>query len=108
MEFFILQASGAGSIVGYLPLILMALVIYFFFIRPQSKKQKEQNTFVTGMEKGDEIVTASGIVGKINKIDDRIVTIQVDSKTFLKVAKTSISKEMTDSVLNAKADDKGK
>ncbi len=108
MDFFILQASGAGGLIGYMPLILMALVIYFFFIRPQSKKQKEQNIFVTSMEKGDEVVTGSGIVGKISKIEDRTVTIQVDSKTFLKVVKGSVSKEMTDSVFNVKADDKGK
>ena len=95
----VLQAGGiAGSLMESLPLILIIVVFYFFFIRPQSKKQKEQLSFVDAMDKGDEVVTASGMIGRINKMDEHTVTLQVDTKTFIRVTKNSISKEMTESV----------
>jgi len=83
---------------SFLPLIGIVLVFYFFFIRPQQKKQKTQSKFVEDLNKGDEVVTSSGIIGKINKIDENVVTLQIDQKTFIKVLKSSVSKEMTDSI----------
>ena len=67
-------------------------------IRPQSKKQKEQRQFMNDLEKGAEVVTASGIIGRINKIEDNIVTLEVGNKTYIRVTKTAINKEMTDSL----------
>ena len=90
---------------SFMPLILMAVVVYFFFIRPQSKKQKEQNLFMDALQKGDQVVTSSGILGKINKIEDNVVTLQVDTKAFIQVTRSSVSKEMTDAVLKATTDD---
>jgi len=75
--------------------MLIMLVFYFFFIRPQAKKQKEQGKFITELEKGDEVVTSSGIVGRINKIDGNLIHLQVDQKTFIKVLRSAISNEMT-------------
>ena len=92
----ILQGSSPSLLSQFFPLILVIFIIYFFFIRPQAKKQKEQNAFLKAMQKGDEVVTSSGIIGKINKLEDDAVTLQVDSKTFIRVLPTSISKEMTD------------
>ena len=97
MTHFILQA-GSGAIVQFLPLALIILVMYFFFIRPQAKKQREQNKFVTELSKGNEVVTASGIIGKIVKIDDKEVTLMVDNKTQIRIIKTLVSKELTDSL----------
>lgn len=108
MLLFVLQASGSSSLGFWAPLVLMAIVMYFFFIRPQSKKQKDQNTFMSELEKGNHVVTSSGILGKINKIEDNIVTLQVDSKTFIQVTKGSISREMTDAVHKASKDDEKK
>ena len=102
---FILQAGGGGGIMGFLPLILMVAVIYLFFIRPQMKRQKEQNKFQEALQKGDHVVTSSGILGKINKIEDNIVTLQVDTKTFIQVTRASVSKEMTDALNKASGDD---
>ena len=90
------------NIAGMLLLLLMVVVIYFFFIRPQSKKQKAQNNFINDIKKGDEIVTGSGIIGKITKVEDNIVAVQIDQKTFIKVLKSSISKELTDGLKGAK------
>lgn len=91
-----LQGGGFSAIANFLPLVMIMLVFYMFFIRPQAKKQKEQNEFVANLEKGTEVVTNSGIVGRINKIEDQFVHLQIDQKTFLKVVKGSISKEMSD------------
>lgn len=92
-----LQASTPNPIFNFLPLIGIVVVFYFFFIRPQQRKQKAQTTFLEGLNKGDEVVTIAGILGKINKIEEDVVTLQVDQKTFIRVTKTSISKEMSES-----------
>ena len=106
MLYILLQSSG-GGILGQLPLFAILIAIfYFFFIRPTAKKQKEQDAFITSMEKGNEVVTSSGIIGKISKISDKEVTIQVSEKTFLRVTKGSISNELTQAF--QKSDEKKK
>jgi preprotein translocase subunit YajC len=85
-----------STITQLLPFLLMFVVFYFFFIRPQAKKQKEQNNFINNLQKGEEIVTMSGIVGKISKVEDLTVQLEVEGKTFIKFTKTAVSKEMTD------------
>lgn len=94
------------NLVGMMPLLLMIVVIYFFFIRPQAKKQKEQNNFIHELKKGQEVVLNSGIMGKITKIDKdtNIVQLQIDQKTFMKVLKSSISKEYSDSLNSSSAE----
>lgn len=95
---YILQAaSPAGGLIGSLwPLFLMFIVVFFFFIRPQAKKQKEQVKFLDSLEKGEEVVTTSGMIGRINKIDGSIITLTVSDKTFIRMTKGSVSKEMTE------------
>lgn len=92
--FFQLQAAS-NPIMQFLPLMLIMVVFYFFFIRPQAKKQKEQGSFISELEKGDQVVTSSGMIGKINKIDGNVIHLQVDQKTFIKVLRSAISNEMT-------------
>ena len=82
-------------LVQFGPLILLVGVMYFFFIRPQAKRQREQQTFVNQLEKGQDVVTASGMFGRIVKIEDQIVTLEVDQKTFIRVTKSSVSKDMS-------------
>jgi len=97
--FIFLQADGsATSMLNYLPMVAIFAVIYFFFIRPQAKKQKAQEKFSNSLERGMEIVTTSGILGKISKIEEHVVTLQLDQKTFIRVLASSISKEMTDTL----------
>ncbi len=97
ISLFIIQAGPAGNLVGSLwPLLLMFVVIFFFFIRPQARKQKEQTKFLESLDKGEEVVTASGFIGRINKIEGPIVTLAIGDKTFVRVTKPSISKEMTE------------
>ncbi|HKK89489.1 MAG TPA: preprotein translocase subunit YajC [Saprospiraceae bacterium] len=84
-----------NTIGGAWPLILMFVVVYFFFIRPQSKKAKEQAEFVKNLKKGDEVVTGSGVIGKISKLDDQSVTLMVDQKSYITFLRSSINQEMT-------------
>ncbi len=76
--------------------VAVLAVFYLFFIRPQQKKQKDQIQFLSNLEKGSQVVTASGIIGKINKIEDQIITLQVDTNTFIRITKSSLSKELTE------------
>lgn len=80
------------------PLLLLVGVMYFFFIRPQAKKQKQQQQFVNQLEKGKDVVTTSGMLGRIVKIEDDIVTLELEPKTFVRITRGSISRELTDSV----------
>ncbi|HRO08757.1 MAG TPA: preprotein translocase subunit YajC [Saprospiraceae bacterium] len=91
---FILQSSAGLS--GLLFPVLMLAAFYFFFIRPQMKKQKEQNAFSADLKKGDIVVTASGIIGQINKIEGNIITLEIDSKTYVSMFASAVSKEMTE------------
>jgi preprotein translocase subunit YajC len=102
---FYLQSSGgvASLLNNYGLLMLMLIVIWLFFFRPQAKKQKAQTKFIEEIQKGDEVATASGLIGRVNKIENGIVTLQIDQKSFVRVTKGSISKEMTEIVQKATA-----
>ena len=92
----IFQAQS-NTIMQFLPLAMIVIVMYFFFIRPQAKKQKEQAKFAADLTKGSEVVTSSGIIGKIVKLDENEVTLMVDQKAQIRFMRSFISKEMTDS-----------
>lgn len=100
MHILFLAAGDAGWS-NMLFLGAMILIFYFFLIRPQAKKQKEQKSFMDDLGKDDQVVTASGILGKITKIEDEIVTLEVGSKSYIRVTKNAISKEMTDAIYGA-------
>ena len=72
---------------------LIFVVMYFFFIRPQAKKQKDQEKFLNEIAKGDQVITSGGIVVKITKVEDKFVELQTDNKNFLRVVKSNLSKE---------------
>jgi len=95
----ILQAQAPGA--GIANLIFFGAIfaiMYFFFLRPSVKKQKAQESFSNELSKGQEVVTTSGIIGRINKIEKGIVQLQVDQKTFIRLVKGAISKEMTENL----------
>ena len=78
-------AGGGDPIMQFLPLILMFVVLYFLMIRPQMKRAKEHKALVEGLQKGDEIVTASGIVGRVTKVDavyDKDPKTNADARRF--------------------------
>lgn len=112
-DLLLLQAGGGAGTINFLFLGAMLLIFWLFLIRPQAKRQREQKNFQENLERGDQVVTSSGILGKITKIEDDIITIEVASKSHLRITKNSISKEMTEAVYaamdkNKKSDAKDK
>lgn len=74
------QAAGSdptGGLMGLLPIILMFVVLWFLMIRPQMKKAKEHQKLVSELAKGDEVITQGGIAGKIVKVGDNYITLEV-------------------------------
>ena len=86
------QSAGGGDpgFLGFLPIILMFVLLYFLMIRPQMKRAKEQKAMVEALQKGDEVVTAGGIVGKITKLSDQYVTVEVAPNTELVVQRSAV------------------
>jgi len=80
----------------FIPLILIMVVFYFFLIQPQRKRQKELKNFRDSLKKGDKIITAGGIYGKINNISENIVTIDVGNNVLLKIDKSAILRSEVD------------
>ena len=80
-----------GSLSTFLPLILMFVVMYFLMIRPQQKRAKEQKSMMDALSRGDEVITAGGILGKVSKVNDTYVTLEVAANTEIVVQKHSIS-----------------
>jgi preprotein translocase subunit YajC len=76
---------------SFLPIILMFVVLYFLMIRPQMKRQKEQKAMIDGLAKGDEIVTAGGVVGKVTKVSDGYVTMEVAEGTEIVMQKAAVT-----------------
>jgi len=91
--------QGSNPLTQLLPLVLIIVVFYFFMIRPQVKKQKELRNFRSALQKGDKIITTGGIYGKINNIQDNIITVDVGNNVTIKIDKNAVLKDNTD--LNA-------
>ena len=91
----LLQATGGGMIQP-LFLIGMVVVMYFFMIRPQAKKAKEQKKFSESIQAGEDIVTTSGIHGKINRVkEDGTLKVEVASNTYMTFERAAVSMELT-------------
>ena len=75
---------------GFLPLILIIVVFWFFMIRPQSKKQKEMKKAREAMAEGDKVVTAGGIYGRIRKVEDTTFMLEIAPNVTIKIEKTSV------------------
>ncbi|MDE6282497.1 MAG: preprotein translocase subunit YajC [Muribaculaceae bacterium] len=85
----LLQAAGADYS-GIIMIVALILVFYFMMIRPQQKKQKEIRKFRESLKKGDNIITAGGIYGKIKEIKDDSFLISVSDNTVLRIDKGSV------------------
>lgn len=80
-----------GNLTSFLPLILMFVAMYFLMIRPQQKRAKEQKAMMDALAKGDEVVTAGGMLGKVAKVTDAYVTLEVSSGNEIVVQKQSVT-----------------
>jgi preprotein translocase subunit YajC len=92
----LLQAAGGGMLGSYsqfLPLVLIVIVFYFFMIRPQVKKQKDQKNYVNDLKKGDKVILTSGAHGKIAEVGDTSFLIEHESGHKTRYEKSSVSLE---------------
>jgi preprotein translocase subunit YajC len=87
------EGQQQNPVMAFLPFIAIAVVFYFVFFRPQQRQQKKHQSFIGGLKKGDEIVTASGIVARIVAVEDRTVQLDVGGGTKLRVLKGQVAGE---------------
>ena len=91
------QTAGAadpgimGSLTTFAPLILMFVVMYFLMIRPQQKRQKELRTMMDALAKGDEVITVGGMLGRVVKVTETYVTVEVAAGTEVIVQKNAVT-----------------
>ncbi len=83
--------GAQGGIGAFLPLILMFVVFYFLLIWPQQKKAKTHRQVLSNLQKGDNVVTSSGIYGTITGLTDTVVTLEIAEKVRIKVARSSVA-----------------
>ncbi|WP_246184105.1 preprotein translocase subunit YajC [Pandoraea anhela] len=76
---------------SFLPLVLMFVVLYFIMIRPQMKRQKETRNMLAALTKGDEVVTSGGLAGRISKVGETFVTIEIADNVEINVQKGAIT-----------------
>lgn len=98
-----LQADGAAaaggsnwSFIGMM--VLIFVVMYFFMIRPQQKRQKELNKFRNSLENGSKVITAGGIYGTVKEVNDESVLIEVDNGVKLRIAKSMVMRDPSDMI----------
>ena len=84
------QGQEANPFMSFLPHLLIIVVFYFFMIRPQMKRQKETRAMLEALAKGDEVVTQGGVIGKITKLGDAFVSIEVANGVELQLQRAAI------------------
>lgn len=88
------QATAAPAaqapFMQFIPFVLIFLVMYFLMIRPQKKRMQDEQAFINKLTHGDEVYTKSGILGKVTGIAEKVVTLELESGTKMKVLKTHI------------------
>jgi preprotein translocase subunit YajC len=88
-------AAAAGgdmqsSLMSMLPLVLMFVVLYFVMIRPQMKKQKEHRAMIEALAKGDEVVTAGGLLGKVTKLGDGYISAEIANGVEIQLQRSAV------------------
>ena len=84
------NAPAPGGLMSFVPFIIIFILFYFMLIRPQMKQAKEHKKLLAELKKGDEIMLASGILGKIEKVTDNFVILEISDSTQIKVQKNSV------------------
>ena len=82
--------GGDAGLMGFLPIIIMFVLLYFLMIRPQMKRAKEHKSMVDALQKGDEVITAGGVLGKITSVGDAYVTVEIAANTEVNVQRGAV------------------
>ena len=91
--YIFLQNEPASGVSFFLPMLLILLVVYFFMIRPQINRHKQDEKFQSGLKKGDKVITIGGIHGKVNGIKEDQLIIEISEKTKITINKNAISRD---------------
>jgi preprotein translocase subunit YajC len=95
------QGGASGTSSGwysFLPLLLIVVVFYLFFIRPQMKRSKDQKKFRESLQRGQKVITIGGIHGKITEIQDSTVTVEIDNNVSVRIEKSAIAIDNTQTI----------
>jgi len=84
------SGPGGFDIMGMLPLVLMFVLLYFLLLRPQMRRAKEQKQMIASLQKGDEVITAGGTLGRVTKVSDNYVNLEIATSVEITVQKSSI------------------
>ncbi len=82
--------GGDAGLMGFLPIILMFVLLYFLMIRPQMKRAKEHKAMVEALQKGDEVITAGGLLGKVTAVADAYIALEIAAGTEVSVQKAAV------------------
>jgi preprotein translocase subunit YajC len=83
-------AGGDAGFMGLLPIILMFVLLYFLMIRPQMKRAKEHKQMVEALQKGDEVVTSGGVLGRISEMGEAYITLEIAPSTEISVQRGAV------------------
>ena len=92
---------GGSDLMTFLPMIAIFVVFYFLLIRPQQKKAKEAKTMLEALKKGDEVVTAGGLLGRITNLTDQYATIEVAANTEITVQRQAVAQLLPKGTIKA-------
>lgn len=96
------QESGGSPVITFLPFILIFILFYFLILRPQRKQRGERENLLSGLKRGDRIITSGGIYGRIINIDDDLVTLEIAKGINIQVSKPSISGKVNTEKVDSK------
>ena len=93
--------SMFGNLTGMLPLVLMFVVLYFVMIRPQMRKQKEHRTMIEALAKGDEVATAGGLLGKVTRLGEGYLTLEIAPGIEVQLQRSAIVQVLPKGAINS-------
>ncbi len=84
-------AGGAGGLISFVPILLIFAIMYVLMIRPQQKKVKEHKAMIAALRRGDQVVTAGGLIGKVVKVGDSEVDVELAPNVKVRVMRGTIA-----------------
>ena len=90
--------GAASSLVGFAPILLIFVIMYFLMIRPQQKKVKEHRAMVAALRRGDQVVTAGGMIGKVAKVGDTELEVELAPNVKVRVVRSTVTQVISKTV----------
>ena len=84
------QTAPAGDLLSFFPMIIIFVLFYFMLIRPQMKQAKQQKAMIEALKTGDEVATTGGVLGKVTKVGDNFVSVEIANNTVINVQKHAV------------------